>query len=368
MSKKIGIVTFHNVYNYGGILQAFALFKVLENQNAECIDYIQPTLNLKYSHKLYNFNKSLSQNIKHFIKYYILRISAIKEKKMKNFIEKNISLSNFTYTNIEDLKNNGNNYDILISGSDQIWNPSLTGGKLDPVYLLKFGNDGVKKIAYGSSAGSHIFNEDEMIILKETLSSFDKISVREDFLKEQLTPILNEKIQVVSDPTILLTKNDWRKIEVPVNKVPDNYILLYSFDDDPNCIETAKLIAKILSCKIVSIAGNKKKQNGVDLFLNDAGPNEFLWLIDNAKFVVTNSFHGTIFSIIFEKDFYSVKKNSNPHRVFNLLNKLNLTDRIFSKNDKVVLANLKIDYSNITSKVDNLRISSMDYLIDAIQN
>lgn len=369
MNRKIGIITFHNAYNYGAILQAYALFKVLENENAECIDYIQADLNLKYHHQLYNRKKSFYINIKHFLKYYILRKSYLKERKMKDFLKANIRFSNRKFSSFDELKFNSGDYDILISGSDQIWNPELTGGTIDKAYLLQFGNTNAKRISYASSAGSYVFNDEERGVLSSSLSLFERIGVRENFLKEQLNEIINKEIDTVLDPTLLLTSQEWQSISRPYdNKKITNFVLLYTFDDDLNAIQSAKMIADDYGLKLISIAGNIKKQPGVDLFLADVGPEEFIWLFDNAKFVITNSYHGTIFSVIFKKEFYSIKKKSNPERVQNLLMSLGIAERIISDFSEIGKLNKQLNFVEIEKKLKRLKIESREFLFSSISN
>lgn len=366
-TKNIGLVTFHNVYNYGGVLQAYGLCRALETHNIECIDYQQQDLDLKYNHKLYDGRRSLKQNAKHFVKHFILKKGVKKENKIKEFITEYIPLSKGSYKNITEVDVNSKQYDVLISGSDQIWNPQFTGGKLDPVYLLAFGNDRVKRLSYASSAGAHKFANGDRKTLTASLGAYKNISVREQFLKDQIATFMDKDVKVVVDPTLLLTGEEWRTIAKPLSReMPKDYVLIYTFDNNSVCINLAKDIAKKLGCKVVFISSKKQKADLVDICLEDVGPNEFIWLFDNARFVVTNSFHGTTFSLIFKKDFYSIYKNSNPYRVLNLLDVLGLKDRLIKNADDLADVTAPIDYTTPSKLLSERREDSIKFLFDSL--
>lgn len=363
--KRIGIVTFHNVYNYGGVLQAYALCKALKDHDVECIDYRQKEVEKKYSHKLYHPGKSIKENIKHFGRHFILRKDRVKEAKFMDFIQKFLPISSEPVHNLSGARKTCNKYDVLISGSDQIWNPQFTGGKIDPIYFLNFGRMGVKKLSYASSAGAHKFNDEDRLQLADYLGQYNKVSVREDFLKEQLSH-LHKEVEVVVDPTLLLTKEEWIKIESPVEGLPKEFVLLYTFDDNQVCIESAIEIAKKLNCAVVSISNQRVPDKRIQFNLPDVGPREFIWLFHHARFVLTNSFHGTSFSIIFQKSFYSIYKNNNPFRVLNLLKRLDLEKRMIREQDEIYRPDMFINYELHNNYLDELRRSSIGFLKQAI--
>lgn len=364
--KKIGILTFHNVYNYGGVLQAYALCKALDQYEVECIDYNQPDRAEDYKHKIYSKNKSLKTNLKHFLKYYILRQGVGKETLIKKFIKEYMPLSKEQFESLEQLKSIKDYYDVLISGSDQIWNPQFTGKKLDPVYFLEFGGDNTRKISYASSAGAHNFNEIEKEALVKKLHHFTNIAVREEFLQNQINGLLDNKVKVVLDPTLLLDREAWRGVQKKVKDVKDNYILMYTFDNDKTCIEIAKEMGIKLNCKVISISQRVVNDKAVDISLSNIGPSEFLWLFDNAHFVVTNSFHGTTFSIINRKSFYSIYKNSNPYRVLNLLSQIGLESRLVKTLEQTRSIDSNIDYTIVEEKLNQVRDNSIKYLTDSV--
>lgn len=325
---KIGIVTFHNVYNYGGMLQAYALCKFLNGKgnNCICIDYQQPTLTEKYSHKIWSSKKGILGNLKHFVGYYLLRRNYKKEMLFNKFMRSHIPLSN-KIDRLEDFRKLSEDFDAMVSGSDQLWNPVFTGGKLDPVYFLATQTE-VRKFAYASSAGAYTYSDGELQEVKAFLSHYEKVAVREEFLCKQLEPHI-DGVSVVVDPTLLLNREQWLEIKSEIPNLPNEYVLLYTFDNDLESIRIAKKVSESLKIPIVSLFRVKSKE--IDFTLDNLSPQQFLELVDRCSFVVTNSFHGTAFSINFNKDFFSIYKKSNPHRVLNLLSKLTLESRVVKK-------------------------------------
>ena len=225
--KKIAIVTFQKSYNYGALLQAFATQKVIENMGFECelIDYVnkdEKKENVMFSYKK---NIGLKNNIKNIIRNVFLLSYFIRKKNFEPFFNK-MKLS-------KSLKSDQNldvffeQYDSVIAGSDQIWNPLITGGQLEKVFLLDFKAN--NKLSYASSCGSYIY-ENEKNYLKNCLSDFSVVNVREPFLKEQLQKIGIKNVNVVLDPTLLLTKEEWTSCcfdELYLNKRKDKYIFVY---------------------------------------------------------------------------------------------------------------------------------------------
>lgn len=367
---KIGIATFHNVINYGGILQAYALTKYLNQigHTAECIDYRNETLDIKYDHKLYDVRKSILDNLKHFVKYYLLSKGKSKEAAFDRFISQHIPLSE----KVDSQRLNDSidaEYDVIVIGSDQVWNPKLLGGKLDEFYLANFARQGQPKVSYASSAGSYRFDPSELNQIKAALSTFKAVSVRESFLKDQLTPLI-DPVSVVVDPTLLLTKDEWLSISTPpAKKVPDQFVLIYTFDSNKTCFDLASQIAQMKALEIVTICAPNRKDylQNATLAGENIGPSEFVYLFSRASYVVTNSFHGTIFSMIFSKPFYSVYKKNNPERVRNLLANTGLTDRMVNEDFTIKTPEqLCIDYDNIDRNMKQITAKSKAFLSDSL--
>lgn len=254
-------------------------------------------------------------------------------------------------------------YDIYIMGSDQIWNPKITKG-FDPVYFGEFLFDKGKKkyISYAASMEVNSLNEDEKSFYKKSLANFDSISVRESQLAALLQPLTDKKIEFVLDPTLLADINIWNKIAESPN-INVKYVLVYQVRINDNALRIANEIAKKNGAIVINILTyftpylNRHK-------LQCESPERFLGLIKNAFCVVTTSFHGTAFSIIFNRPFYSISIGSYDTRVMSLLRNVGLEKRLVPKDSSPNFS--EIDYSDVNINVFKLRNKSKDFLIKAI--
>ena len=282
------------------------------------------------------------------------------------------SVSNKTWHSIQDLMKGFNErYDVLISGSDQVWNPTCGGliDKLNPCYYLAFADHNkYKKIAYASSIGSYRFNEDEKILVKKWLEDYDHLSTREQSGKEHLELFINKEIKVVLDPTLLLKKEEWLVVANSVNKMKkQKYILVYYIDEIAECVEYARKIADKYGWKVAMMSNTAKKFPGVDINIPFCGPAQFLWLFANATYIVTNSFHGTAFAVNFNKDFVSVIKRNSPQRAQTLLKNVGLYERLLTNIDELDKIPLNVDFKEANKKLDMLRDDSISYLLNSIE-
>lgn len=353
MTKKIGVLTFHNAINYGAVLQAYALEKYLENQgiNAELIGYKNPHVFRAPSLKGIWKGKNLVRNI-----YYTLEFPFWykRYKKFQAFLEG---------ININDKcsKEEWEEYSSIIVGSDQVWNLNTTNG--DFTYYLD-SVENVKKYSYASSFGTGSLDEKYHAQIRKNLKEFDMISVRENSGKKFINTLLPDKeVEVVLDPTFLLDKKQWKEIlEKP--RCKERYILIYQLAYSKPLIEYAERLAREKRCKLVTINGNPRQPiHGVNIM--DAGPTEWLGLFEGAEMVMTNSFHGTVFSIIFQKDFYTAlltKQAERNDRVLTLLTHLGLENRILEDGMDLSKMCEGIDYSSIEKKLNEMIERSYNYL------
>lgn len=357
--KKIGIITIHSDLNYGAALQAYALNQFLRNEGykSEIINYIKiPNHPRKYPFPV---------NIAYWL------MNKPRFNRYRKFLKDSVSKK--SWHSVQDLMNGFNEqYDILISGSDQVWNPTCGGliDKLNPCYYLAFADHNkYKKIAYASSIGSYRFNEDEKVLVKKWLEDYDNLSTREQAGKEHLESFTNKEIKVVLDPTLLLKKKEWLDVANSVNKMErEKYVLVYYIDEIAECVEYARKIADKHGWKVAMMSNTAKKFTGVDINIPFCGPAQFLWLFANATYIVTNSFHGTAFAVNFNKDFVSVIKRNSPQRAQTLLNNVGLTERLLTDISQMDNLPNKIDWASVNTKLNNLRSDSKEYLINAIEN
>lgn len=363
---RIGILTYFKVINYGAILQAYALYKMLHNKygsDVEVINYTHKIFKDKISTEIFIKSRGVLNNFKHFVKYFILSKGKVKNEKFIKFVNDNLKLSK----EVENVSSIANNYDILIIGSDQVWNPDYTNNQLDENFLLSdYSFDHIKKISFASSAGSFIFTGAIKEQLASSLLKFNRISVRETSLKSQFSDYPFE-IKDVLDPTFLFNKSEWNKLFNLYDEEleRENYLLLYTFDNDTSCYQVSNKLKNELGFKFYSITSKFVKHKSVDKQLDSLSPIEFLKYFYNAKFIVTNSFHGTCFSINFFKHFYSIRKGNNPARVEDLLKKFSLANRLIRSVDDVNLEHCSIDYHD---RLESERNKSLNVLLDSIDS
>lgn len=355
--RKIGIVTIHSDLNYGAALQAFALNHFLKSigYSSEIINYIK----IPNYPRTYPFPVNVAYKVMNYPRF----------KRYRDFLKS--SLSDKTYHSVDEVMNEFvGKYDVLISGSDQIWNPICGGliNKLNPVYYLAFDKKNeYKKISYASSLGSYRYKQDEIPYIKKWLSQYEHLSTRETANKEYLETILNRNIKVVLDPTLLLNQEQWTKFAYKVN-LKEKYVLIYYFDELAECVEYARKIADKNGWKVALISNQLKKFPGVDIHIPFCGPTEFLWLFLNAQYIVTNSFHGTAFSVNFNKNFISIIKRNSPQRAQTLLMNVGLSERLLTNIRQLDELCLYVDFIEANKRLDILREESINYLINAIEN
>ena len=383
--KKVGIITIVNVNNYGAELQAFATFRKLQlmGYNAEIINYLYYKdwryIDSKMSR---SFNSmSIKGKIIYFAKY---RVASFVLNKILPLICKDVKqrIANFNsfhqhntrfsklYKSMKDLYTDTPIYDVYMVGSDQVWNPNASSS-IEP-YFLTFAPHSALTVSYASSFGvSKIENNSIANRIKLGLSSIKTISVRESSGVNLVKELTGRTAQLVCDPTLLLNKSEWTMFMKPVSNMPQRYVLIYQLSESDAIVKLATRIGKqeqIPVYRICKRAFKVKKDKGVVNILN-AGPSEFLSLITNASFIITNSFHGTAFSINFDVPFYTVvsAKKKNNNRMESLLDYVGLGKRIVK--DDVDITNLPIvgyDVNATQLKLKSFRLESEKFLEDAL--
>ena len=299
---KIGIITFQRAYNYGAVLQAYALCKTLNELGYTCevIDYH----NARFENDYRKITVLKSKSLREFVSALVHgKTRNAKRKAFIDFVESEVGISRKEYFT-DNIKEANSEYEVFITGSDQVWNFDLSGN--DETYLLKFIPEKDKKGAYAPSIGKTELTESEYSKL-QAIKDFGYLSARENTASDIIENITGNKPVLVPDPVFLLSKEEWREKEEKYKGIPEKYVLIYKFaDNDKKMTQFAYDYAKRNNCEIVIVQSSLKNADGAKV-VRDASPGEFLWLIDNAQCVVTNSFHGTAFSILFGKEFYSNK-------------------------------------------------------------
>lgn len=365
--KKIGMITFHSAHNYGAMLQVYALQKTLLNNGyqAEIIDYRDKKIMSGY--KLFKLNKkNLYTIIKSFASsLFFLIPNYMRAKRFNNFLKKYLKTTKIKYKSEKELKDNPPDEDIYIVGSDQVWNTALTGSLKD-AYTLNFGKDNVKRISYAASIGKSEIPDTLKDIFKEKISKIDKISVREEQAKELLSGLINKNIDVVLDPTLLLEKEKWMSLIEKKEKEKEKYIFIYGIGERDRLYKIANYFSEKTNLKLVHFDNKNKGYKNVLKSAYSDGPIEFLNLIKNAEYVIAQSFHGTVFSLIFRKKFFVIPDKTTSSRVINLLKKLGLEDRIINSIEEIGDYDREINYEEVESKLKFEREKSLEFLKNSI--
>lgn len=363
--KKIAILTFHTAINYGAALQSVALFKTIlnYNENSFIINYINSKFEKDYRIYTFGVHKTLKNVV-----WNLLNVpQKIKRKRyFKKFLKMNTKLSRRCNTqNIASM-----NADVFIVGSDQIWNTVCTGE--DKTYFLDFVKNG-EKASYAASFGDAVIEDNYKQKYSSLMSDFDNISVRENSGIEIVKNVCGKDCVQVLDPTLLLTSNEWTAIAKKKRKYHFNYVLVYFMANNPEITkEMMDVVFRVKNEKnleIVIIGGSlKNKREGI-YYDKAFSPADFISLFENASFVITNSFHGTAFSYIFRKNFYSYIKPDLKvdGRVRGFLQKINLEDRTFSFS-KDIKSITDVDFTKTIEKFDHLKNSSIQYLTHLVKD
>ena len=355
---KIGILTFHIANNYGAVLQAYGLQEVLKKygHNVEIVDYRN-----RFIESRQNYFSLKNTGVRKFI-YYLISMNTLhkKMKVFKLFCEKYLNISNEIYYTGPIPKGK---YDLLIVGSDQVWSPNLTGG-LDPIYWGESVGD-TPIITYAASAGDlTLLPEEDKHKVRKYVNNFNAISVRETRLSNFLKKQCNVDSPIVLDPTLLSNKENFEMICAP-RCIEEPYLLVYNAENSPKLREIAYEIAQKRNLKIVKVGLPTIKEKlrwNKSIIIMPTVP-QFLSLFKHADYVVSLSFHGTVFSLMFEKEFVSLK-SWNMARVKTLLNALNLSERIVEDCNIEHLD--KIDYTKVKVELETKREKSLSYLLSSI--
>ena len=357
---RIGILTFHCAHNYGAVLQCYAMQEFLRSKghDVEVINYRPNYLIEPY--KIFSKKRFLSKNpiriLKGLIKEFILFPIRLKRfYGFENFINTKLILSKaVTKESIP------SNYDVYIVGSDQVWNPKITRG-FDEIYFCRFPFKKEKRlyISYAASMESNTLDNKTAEYIKSNLQCFDRISVRETNLVDLLQPLVNKFIIQVLDPTLMVPPQIWDRF-LPTNENKEKYVLVYQVRGHKNTLQIAKHIAKQIGAKVKVLVSSP--QINTKNTLQTATPIDFVNTIRFAACVVTTSFHGTAFSIIFNRPFYMVKLNDGADsRSISLLESLNIEDRIIGINYMPTFS--LVDYRFINEKLNDLRDKSQKILL-----
>lgn len=388
MRKKVGLVTCYFKHNYGSMLQAYATQKFLDNNNIpnETINidnnidflkgkrkyYLSQLTNIRFINTKFGMiklkfdkmlNKKLAKNI------------SVRDKKYIEFKEENFRLT-LPYTSYKELTEFcKNEYSSIIVGSDQLWLPVNV---VADYYTLNWVPDNINKISYATSFGVSSIPCKYNKKYNYFLNRINYLSIRESSGLKLAKNIANVDAKMVCDPTILLNKKEWENFSNGDRIVKGKYIFCYFLGNNIQHRKFAEKLRNKTDCKIVSLNHAdeyvKYSDTFADIILYDIGPKEWINLIRYADYICTDSFHGTVFSLIFNKIFFSFRRYNSKSvgetnsRLDSLLNIVGISsERILSGNEKIDdVINYGINYKQVNKNIENFRNESKEWLINAI--
>ena len=371
MLKKVDIITLHRVVNYGSVLQTYALQEKIKEKgfDVEVIDYYPKRLHLfgmlkRIKNKKEIFRKNV---IIRFIAQCIMIPSYIQRFRVfKKFLKKYIKMTPKTYYTKEELEKDVPEADIYCTGSDQVWN-SEWNEKIEYPFFLDFVPDNKKRISYAASFGKKELNDKEFLETKRLISKYDYLAMRELSGVEILKKLAREDGINVLDPTLLLNKKEWLKI---ASKKYDGkkYILMYNLNRNKKIDKYVEKLAKEKNLEIYYISYHLHEFYKKGKMKCNVKVEDFLSLIANASYVVTDSFHATAFSINFNRPFMIVFPEKFSTRLVSILEITDLKNRIVEDYNDIKLADQNIDFTNANHVLEIERKKANEYLDKALNS
>ncbi len=383
--RKVGVITICKCNNYGADLQAFATISKLLQMGfeVEIIDYLYyKSWKFKDSRMSRPFvPMSKKEMCIYWLKYRLVDclittigpyfIPCLKKRieRFLSFYNRNLSFSR-QYRSMDELYNCPPQYDIYLTGSDQVWNPAALSS-IEP-YFLTFSPKGAKRVSYAASFGVSDIDGRLRPNYSNYLGLYDKISVREANGRELVRKLCGKDSTWVLDPTLLLDRKDWMQVARTYPHAPQHYILIYQLSESKTILSLARRLSLEKSLPILRITKRAycvRKDKGV-LNILDAGPSEFISLILNADYVLTNSFHGTVFSINFGVPFWTIVSacKDNNSRMESLLGLFALENRLLYDNCKIEKVDIEatIRYDLVSQKLSEERMKSESFLRESL--
>lgn len=365
---KIGIVTNLDKRNYGSVLQAYALKTKISELGGECffIDFT-PGFKERLIRRVKNIFSPYRQNYSLRTKWELKKAKKfywLKDQKLRNFCRNNFNIHEIT--NFKDAERQADQYNLLLAGSDQIWNP--IAGLLSPFTLLSFANKNKQiKASYAASLGVEQLNKKDIKIFSQYLIDFKNISVRERTAVKILKECVPQKqIRVDLDPSLLFDIFFWKKKVIQSNYENEPYIFVYMLRPDSLTIELAKKLSDKTTLKI-KVCSNRIFNEHKMENITEAGIEDFLSLIYHSDYFITNSFHGSVFAVIFHKSFLSVAISRTGSRVRDFLVDLGLDEKIVTCENELDRIFKKIPWDKVDEIVNQKRNESIDYIRKLIE-
>ena len=384
--KKVAIVSCYFKKNYGSMLQAYATQKVLDNEGIDN-ETINIEENVDFKKGKNSFYKSQIFNFS-FIKSKMGMIKLKVDKKVNKKLHENLSIrdkefekfkSKFRLTKpfhtYNEMTEECNKYSNVVVGSDQLWLPVNV---VADYYTLNWVPDEINKISYATSFGISVIPEKYKEKYSNFLRRINHISVREKNACKLVEDLSGRKAELVCDPTLLLNKEEWMEIQQEKPIIDGKYILCYFLGKNIQHRKFAERLKEKTGCKIVSLNHSDEYVKYSDKFADETpyniGPGEFVNLIRNAEYVCTDSFHGTVFSLINNVEFFTFERFSSKNskvstnsRIYSLLDLVGLQNRLLKGYEEIDnIINKKIDFSEVNDKIKTFRNNSKEFLKNSL--
>ncbi len=364
---KAGIITFHNVNNYGSVLQTYATQETFRRLgcDTEIIDYCRED-QVSYMAKLRDAcsRSSFAGNPLLRLAYYAIKApSYMRQKKVfQGFLDEYVTVGDRTYTSFEQLCENPPEIDIACTGSDQMWNSEYNKG-VEKAFYLAFADDDVIKIAYSTSIGLTHFPENEVQETREYLEKYRAISVREASAVSTLEEIGISGAVHVLDPTLVLTGDEWREIASPKYSNSKPYVLIYQLNPNPEFDAFAEELAREKGCELlrINLLYDQAAKNGRGV--NIPTVNEYISLFDNAEYVITDSFHGTAFCLNLNTPFFVFYPPKYSTRLESILELTGQQSRVVKNGEA---DSSEIDFAMVNRIFESERQKNIEFLKEAL--
>lgn len=359
---RVDVITLQAVQNYGSVLQALATQKILEKHGCEVtiINYIREDIKPRNTIK----DRSGGNPIKEII---LLPTAYRWRKVFTKFINKHLNLSEKLYTSEEDFKQYPLTADAYCTGSDQVWNSKWNKGVL-PCLYLSFVPESCYKFSFAASFGKNRLSDDEVLATKKYMQQYNRVSVRENSAKK----ILEEQYGIqgtvcILDPTVCVSGNFWRKYATP-RKIMEDYILIYNLNRSREFDQYAVELSKRTGLKLVRLCNRYDQfyRPGKSILVPEVF--DFISLIDNAKYVLTDSFHATAFSMNMNTEPICVYPKEFGGRIENFLTLVNSLHRHIADYNDFDVVNRPVDFVKVNSILENERQRASDFIDKVIED
>ncbi|MBQ9805133.1 MAG: polysaccharide pyruvyl transferase family protein [Clostridia bacterium] len=352
---KVGILTFPGSPSHGAALQMFALYQTLREKgiDVDVINYIPPQVN----HRRVS-PKSLKSRLVFLVAKLFVKSSKPSFKEFEAQLNKFPSVPIETTEQMQEL---AARYDRIIVGSDQVWNPVVTGNDMN--YYLAFSQNAAQKASYAPSFGVANVADADKEQIASLLSDFTYLCAREERGAEIIKELTGRSVPVVIDPTMLVSRDEWLKQPKKVKLPKGKYVLLYTIKPSPALKRFAKAFADRHGLRLVTIGGRLREFiTKKDVYpVSGIGPAEFLYLANGAEYVITNSFHGSAFSIILEKNFYVEYSSDTNSRLTNIVKTFGLESCVVT-DETLNLPPVTVDYEKVKPILQEKQREALTYL------